>query len=140
MPGDLEPFEGEGRTGTVPQESFEPRSVPSRDANGGIDAEPTGGLPGEHVIGDVSFEQTMAVEVTEHSVAHGVLEFVPVGGREMGGLVELDRAPGILAEHAVDDTDMEDPAAGVSTENGTTPVIPPQGTQHKRVAGNSPLQ
>ncbi len=25
----------------------------------------------------------------------------------MGGLVELDRALGILAEHAVDDTDVE---------------------------------
>jgi len=40
-------------------------------------------------------------------VAHGLLELIPVGGREMGGLVELDRAQGILAEHAVDDTDVE---------------------------------
>ena len=48
----------------------------------------------------------MAVEVTEHAVAHGVLEFAPVGGRQMGGLVELDRALRILAEHAVDDTDV----------------------------------
>ena len=47
------------------------------------------------------------MKVPEHAVAHGVLEFVPVGGCEMGGLVELDRALGILAEHAVDDTDVE---------------------------------
>ncbi len=61
----------------------------------------------EHVVGDVALEQTVAVEVTEHTVAHGVLELLPVGGREMGGLVELDRALGILAEHTVDDTDVE---------------------------------
>ncbi len=73
----------------------------------GIDAEPAGGLPSEHVIGDVAFEQTVAVEVTEHTVSNGLLKLVPVGGREMGGLVELDRALGILAEHAVDDTDVE---------------------------------
>ena len=90
--GSLDPFEGEGRTGTVAQESFQPSSVVGRDVDRGIDAEPTGGLPGEHVIGDVTFEQTVAGEVTEHTMAHGVLELVPVGGREMGGLIELDRA------------------------------------------------
>ena len=47
------------------------------------------------------------VEVPEHAVANGLLELIPVGGREMGGLIELDRALGILAEHAVDDTDVE---------------------------------
>ena len=47
------------------------------------------------------------VEIPEHAVAYGVLELVPIGGREMDGLVELDRARGILAEHAVDDTDVE---------------------------------
>ena len=39
----------------------------------------------------MTFEQTAAVEVTEHAVAHDVLQLVPVGDREMGGLVELDR-------------------------------------------------
>ena len=73
----------------------------------GVDAEPAGGLPREHVVGDVAFEQAVAVEVLEHAVANGLLELIPVGGREMGGLVELDRALGILAEHAVDDTDVE---------------------------------
>ena len=73
----------------------------------GIDAEPTGRPPGEHVIGDVTCEQTLAVEVTEHAMANDVLELLPVGGREMGGLVELDRALGILAEHTVDDTHVE---------------------------------
>ena len=107
VPGSLEPFAGEGRTGTVAQEAFEPSTVTGRDVDGGIDAEPSRGLPSEHVVGDVAFEQTVAVGVTEHAVANRVLELVPVGGREMGGLVELDQAQGILAEHAVDDTDME---------------------------------
>ena len=75
--GSLEPFEGEGRTGTVAQEAFEPGSVPRRDPNRGIDAEPTGGLPREHVVGDVALEQTVAMELTEHAVANGVLEFAP---------------------------------------------------------------
>ena len=105
--GSLDPFEGEGGPGTVAQESFESGTVMGRDVDRGVDAEPAGGLPSEHVIGDVALEQTVAVEVPEHAVSHGVLELVPVGGREMGGLVELDRALGILAEHAVDDTDVE---------------------------------
>ncbi len=55
-------------------------------------------------IGDVAFEQTVAVELSEHPVAQhpvaqhpvaqGLLKLVPVGGREVGGLVELDRALG----------------------------------------------
>ena len=55
----------------------------------------------------MTFQQTGAVEVTEHAASHGVLHLVPVGVREMGGLVELEQARGILAEHAVDDTDVE---------------------------------
>ncbi len=106
-PGVPYPVPSEGRTCTVAQESFESGTVTGRDVDRGIDAEPAGRLPSEHVIGDVAFEQTVAVEVTKHTVAHGVLELVPVGGREMDGLVELDRALGILAEHAVDDTDVE---------------------------------
>ncbi len=107
VPGSLEPFEDEGRTGTVTQESFEPSTVMGRDVDRGIDAEPAGGLPSEHVIGDVAFEQTLAVEVTEHATSNGLLELVPVGGREMDGLVALDRAQGILGEQTVDDTDVE---------------------------------
>jgi hypothetical protein len=42
----------------------------------------TGGLPSEPVIGDVAFEQTLAVEVTEHPVANRVLELVPLRTRK----------------------------------------------------------
>ncbi len=58
VPGSLEPFEGEGRTGTVAQEAFEPGTVTSRDVDRGIDAEPAGGSPSEHVVGGVALEQT----------------------------------------------------------------------------------
>ncbi len=68
VPGSLKPFEGEGRTGTITQESFEPSTVVGRDVDRGIDAEPTGGLPGEYVVGDVTFEQTVALEGTARSV------------------------------------------------------------------------
>ena len=40
LPGSLEPFEGEGRAGTVTQESFEPGTVTGRDVDRGIDADP----------------------------------------------------------------------------------------------------
>ena len=69
VPVSLHPFEGEGRTGnpppvgTVAQEAFEPSSaqalVVGRDVDRGTDAEATGGLPGEHVIGDLTFEQAV---------------------------------------------------------------------------------
>ena len=47
----------------VTQESFEPSTVTGRDVDRGIDAEPAGGLPSEHVVGDVAFEQTVTVKV-----------------------------------------------------------------------------
>ena len=75
VPCSLEPFEGEGGpgithppVGTVAQESFESGTVMGRDVDRGVDAEPAGGLPSEHVIGDVAFEQTVAVEGTARSV------------------------------------------------------------------------
>jgi len=72
------------------QESFESGTVTGRDVTRGIDAEPAEGLPREHVIGDVAFEQTVAVEVSEHAVSHSLLKLVPVGGREVSGLVEME--------------------------------------------------
>jgi len=57
-------------------------------------------------------------------VAHGLLELIPVGGREMGGLVELDRALGILAEHAADDTDVEVETEMSVQAHGKLPYTP----------------
>ena len=64
VPNGLEPFEGEGRTRTVAQEAFESGTVMGRDVDRGIDAEPAGGLPSEHVIGDVALEQTRVTHMT----------------------------------------------------------------------------
>jgi hypothetical protein len=41
---------------TVTQEPFQPM-VTGPDVDRGVDAEPTGRLPGEHVIGNLTFEQ-----------------------------------------------------------------------------------
>jgi hypothetical protein len=99
---------------TVAQEPFEPGTVTGRDVEGGIDAEPTGSLPSEHVIGDVALKQTVAVEVPEHTVSNGLLKFVPVGGREMGGLVEMEvRVQG--RSEAMNDRDGPDLGTGTGS-------------------------
>ena len=41
---------------SVTQERFQPM-ITGLDVDRGIDAEPTGGLPGEHVIGNLTLEQ-----------------------------------------------------------------------------------
>ena len=66
----------------------------------------------------------MVVKVSEYAVAHHVMELIPVGGREMGGLVELDRALGILAEHAADDTDVEVETEMSVQAHGKLPYTP----------------
>ena len=52
----------------VTQESFEPGTVTGRDVDRGIDAEPAGGLPSEHVVGDVAFEQTLALRFRQRAL------------------------------------------------------------------------
>ena len=41
---------------TVTQEPFQPM-VTGPDVDQGVDAEPTGRLPGDHVLGNLTFEQ-----------------------------------------------------------------------------------
>ena len=69
-------------------------------------------------------------------MANRVLELVPVGGREVGGLVELDRALGILAEHAVDDTDVE-MEVSVQRRAETMEVLLDQRVE-RRLSGTAP--
>ncbi len=58
-----------GRTGLrIRGIESSPAPVTGRDVDRGIDAEPAGGLPSEHVIGDVTFEQAVAAEGTARSV------------------------------------------------------------------------
>jgi len=46
----MEPFKRERWTSTVTELPFDACSVLALDTDGRIDAEPTGGLPAEHVI------------------------------------------------------------------------------------------
>jgi hypothetical protein len=50
--------------------------------NRGVEAEPTGALPGEHAVGVGFVEQAVAAEVAEHASLENVLEFGPVLGSE----------------------------------------------------------
>jgi len=49
--GSPEPFEREGRPGTVAEQAFDACPVLTLDAYRGVDAEPTGTLPGKHAVG-----------------------------------------------------------------------------------------
>ena len=64
---------------------FDTCSVLALDANGRVDAEPTGALPGQHAVGVGFVEQAVRTEVAQHTTLHDVLELVPVLGRESGG-------------------------------------------------------
>ena len=92
----VESFQREGRPSTVTEQPFDAGSVLALDANGGIDAEPTGALPGQHAVGVGFVEQAVAVEVAQHATLHDVLEFMPVLGNEPGGLMEADLSVGCL--------------------------------------------
>jgi len=47
----MKALEGEGRPGTVAQEALDAGTVVALDADGSVDAEPTGSLPREHAAG-----------------------------------------------------------------------------------------
>jgi len=78
--GCVEPFESEGRSGTVAEQPFDAGSVLALDADGRIDAEPAGAAPREHAVGIGFVEQAMRAEVAEHTSLDNVLDFVPVLG------------------------------------------------------------
>ena len=88
--GGVEPFQSEGRSSTVAEQPFDAGSVLALDVDGRIDAEPTGALPGKHAVGMGFVEQAMRAEVAEDTTLDDVLQFVPVLGNELGGLVEAD--------------------------------------------------
>jgi hypothetical protein len=61
----------------------------------------------------------VAVEVPKHALANGLLELLPIGRSEMGGLVEAGATVRIHTEHAVDDADV---AVEVGVEGRAEPV------------------
>ena len=94
--GGVEPFQSEGRSSTVAEQPFDAGSVLALDVDGRIDAEPTGALPRKHAVGIGFVEQAdppsvgARAEVAEDTALYDVLQFVPVLGNELGGLVEAD--------------------------------------------------
>jgi len=74
----MEPLEGEGRTSAVAGEALDALTVRALDAYGGVDAEPAGALPREHVLGDLLVQEAVPAEVTKDALLHGDLQPLPV--------------------------------------------------------------
>ena len=88
--GRVEPFQRERRSSTVSEQPFDACPVLALDADGRVDAEPTGALPRQHTVGVGFVEQAVRAEVAQHATLDDVLECVPVLGSESGGLMEAD--------------------------------------------------
>jgi hypothetical protein len=107
--------------GTVADKPLDAGAVLALDAHGGIDAEPTGALPGEHVVRVGFVEEAAASEQSQDAALHGGFEVLDVLGAHFGGLVEPDVmiAPmGTHGEQAVEDDEVE---VGVDVEGGAGP-------------------
>jgi hypothetical protein len=76
--------------GTVADKPLDAGAVLALDAHGGIDAEPTGALPGEHVVRVGFVEEAAASEQSQDAALHGGFEVLDVLGAHFGGLVEPD--------------------------------------------------
>jgi len=118
--GGMEPFQSEGWTSTVSEQPFDARAVLALDADGRVDAEATGSLPGQHAVGVGFVKQAMAMEVAQDTALDNVLELGPVPGSELGGLMEAHVAVIGRREHAIeyDEVEME-----VWIECGAEPML-----------------
>jgi hypothetical protein len=99
--------------------ALEARSVLALDAHGGVDAEPTGALPGEHVVGVDLVEEATASEVSQDAALRGGVEALDVLGAQLDGLVEADLAIAERGEHAVEHDEV---VVGVDVEGGAEPT------------------
>ena len=86
----MKPVKGKGRARAVAEQSFDAGSVVALDAYGGVDAEATGALPGEHAVGVGFIEQAVGTEAAKHTTLDDPLELEPVVGLKESGLMELD--------------------------------------------------
>jgi hypothetical protein len=102
----VQPFEREGRAGTVADETLDARPVLALDAHRGVDAEPARALPGEHAGGIELVEESLATEVAEDVLLDDRLHVGDAIGRHVMGLVKLDLAVVGLAEDAVEDDEV----------------------------------
>ena len=104
---DAQPVEGEGRSGAVAEEPLATSAIGGADADGSVEAEAAGALPGEHVVHGVRLEEAAAVEEAEDAALDDGCECGGVSGGEVGRLVEAHLAVLGLSEHAVEDHHVE---------------------------------
>jgi hypothetical protein len=86
----MEPFESEGRSRTIPDQPLEALPVGSLDTDAPIEAKPAAVIPAEHVLGVVGIQEGVATKVTEHSTSHGVLEVLQEHAGEGSSFVEAE--------------------------------------------------
>jgi len=98
----MEPFERKGQTCAVPEQPLDARAVLSRDANGGVDAEPSGALPAEHAVSVGFIEQALGAKVPKYTALDDMLEIEPVGRRELAGGMELCAPIARSRKHSVE--------------------------------------
>jgi hypothetical protein len=98
-----QPFEREGRAGTVADEAFDARPILALDTHRSVDAEPARALPGEHAGGVDLVEESVTTEVAKDTSLEDRLQLADVIGGQLEGLVEFDLAAAVLAENAVED-------------------------------------
>jgi hypothetical protein len=115
---DTETVEGEGRAGAVADEPLAAGAVGAVDADGGVEAEAAGPLPGEHVVDGVLIEEAAALEEAEHPALEDGREGASVVSGEVGSLVEAGLAVD-LGEDAVEDHKVE---VEVGVEGGAEAV------------------
>jgi hypothetical protein len=103
----VEALEGEGWPGAVTDQPLDACPVVALDANGGVDAEAAGALPGKHAFGIGIVEKAACAEVPEHAALDDTLEVEPVVFGEHGGLTEADSSVGGLREDAVENDEVK---------------------------------
>ena len=94
----MQAFERERWASTVADESLDARPVLGLDAHGGVDAEATRALPGQHAGGIELVEQSLTPEVAEDAFLDDELHLSDAIGRQVIGLVKRDLTVVGLAE------------------------------------------
>jgi hypothetical protein len=109
----VQAFERERRASTVPDESLDARPVLGLDAHGGVDAEATRALPGQHAGGIDFVEESLTPEVAEDAFLDDRLHLSDAIRRQVIGLVKRDLTVVGLAEDAIEDDEV---VVGVDVE------------------------
>jgi hypothetical protein len=125
-PFDLEALQGERGPRTIAQQPFPAGTVGAMNAHSGIETEPAGRVPAEHVFHRGLVQEAATLEETEHAELDGALEGGGMVGGEVGGLVEADCTVRLFAEEPVEDHDVE---VGVGVQGRAEAVQEGDGAQ-----------